>query len=234
MNWLGRCAVKGALLPGFVGLAFLICSWLIALPARGQAPPGPLEPKPGVKPEPPRPIQPGTIRVRVNEVTAPVTVLNAEGELVLNLEKKDFHVFDNGIERPIDQWDLGGDHLSIVLVAETSSHIEPLMPAIHKASIVFTQTVMTLSGSAAVIGYDDDITLLQPFTSDQDTIEKTIRDLKVGYSGMRLYDAMSRAVSLLDKQPTNRRRVMLILGEAQDSGARTSWARCCARRSWRT
>jgi VWFA-related protein len=148
-----------------------------------------------------------------------VTVLNEKGDVVLDLEKKDFHIFDNDLEQPIDHWDLGGDPLSIVLVAETSSHIEPLMPAIHSTAIVFTQTVMALSGDAAVIGYDDTVDLLQRFTSDQDTIERTIRNLRIGTSGMRLYDAMGRAVSLLEKEPSSRRRVMLVMGEAHDSGS---------------
>ena len=202
-------------------MAFVILACLIALPARGQAPAGPLEPRPGVKPEapPPRPAAKGTIRVRVNEVTAPVTVLNAKGDVVMDLEKKDFHIFDNDLEQPIDHWDLGGDPLSIVLVVETSSHIQPLMPAIHSTAIVFTQTVMALSGDAAVIGYDDTVDLLQRFTSDQDAIERTVRNLRIGTSGMRLYDAMGRAVSLLEKEPASRRRVMLVMGEAHDSGS---------------
>ena len=45
----------------------------------------------------------GTIRVRTNEVTAPVTVLDRQGEMVMDLSQKDFHVFDNGAEQPIDR-----------------------------------------------------------------------------------------------------------------------------------
>ena len=48
-----------------------------------------------------------TIRVRTSEVTAPVTVLDHQGEMVMDLAQKDFHVFDNGVEQPIDHWDLG-------------------------------------------------------------------------------------------------------------------------------
>jgi VWFA-related protein len=212
-------------LPADLLLATVLVWVLACIPAAtasAQAPAGPLEARPGAKPEsaPPPPADAkNTIRVRVNEVTAPVSVVDERGEPVLNLEKKDFHIFDNDLERPIEHWDLGGDPLSIVLVAETSSHIEALMPAIHQASIVFTQTVMALSGDAAVIGYDDTVDLLQSFTSDQDTIERTIRGLRIGTSGMRLYDAMARAVTLLEKQPENRRRVMLVMGEAHDSGS---------------
>ena len=44
----------------------------------------------------------------------------------------------------------------MVLAVETSSHIEPMLPAVRKTGIIFTQTVMAKSAEAAVIGYDDD------------------------------------------------------------------------------
>src|SRR6202021_791020 len=71
------------------------------------------------------------IRVYTNEVIAPVTVLNKRGQLVLDLEEKDFHIFDNGVEQKIVHWDLGGDPLAVALVIETSSHIQGLAPVIR-------------------------------------------------------------------------------------------------------
>ena len=66
------------------------------LPLRAQDTQGPIAPKPGATvqkaPE-------NAIRVRVALVNAPVTVHDAKGELVLDLQKKDFHVLDNGVEQ---------------------------------------------------------------------------------------------------------------------------------------
>jgi hypothetical protein len=63
------------------------------------------------------------ICVHSNEVVVPVTVLNNRGEQVLDLAQKDFHVFDNGAEQPIDHWDMAGDPLAVALVLETSTRI---------------------------------------------------------------------------------------------------------------
>lgn len=192
----------------------------LAGPGWGQAPAGPLPPKPGAQPQTaPPPKAKNEIRVRVNEVTAPVTVRDRKGELVLDLGKGDFHVFDNGVEQTIDHFDLGGDPLAIALVTETSSRIEALMPAIRSTGIVFSQTVMAQTGEAAVISYNDSIDVLQPFTTDHDLVEKAIHRLQIGTSGSRLYDALSRGVELLERQPTNRRRVIVTLGEAIDTGS---------------
>ena len=200
-----------------LGLALLSA----AGPASGQAPPGPLQQKPGVKPEPlPTAEQRRqAIHARVNEVITPVTVTNHAGEMILDLAQKDFHVYDNGAEQKIEHFDLGGDPLSVVLVVETSSHIEPMMPTVHQSGIIFTETVMGMTSEAAVIGFDDDVDLLQKFTTDPDAVESVIRRIRTGTSGVRLYDAMERGISLLEERPAVRRRVLVVVSEAQDAGS---------------
>jgi VWFA-related protein len=206
-----------------IQLAWLLAAVLVlGAPATwGQAPAGPLHPNPGAPPESPRPAQKvrAAVRVRVNLVNTPVTVSDDKGELVLDLTEKDFHVFDNGVEQQITHFDLGGDPLAVALVVETSSRIEALLPAVRRTGIVFTQTVMAQTADAAVIGYDDTVTLLQRFTSSQDTVQKTIDNLREGTSGARLYDALSRAITLLREQPASQRRIIVIMGEATDTGS---------------
>jgi VWFA-related protein len=198
--------------------AAILASWTMfrAPGARGQSSQGPIEPKPGaVVQKPPD----SSIRVRVALVNAPVAVTDSKGELILDLQQKDFHVFDNGIEQKVESFDLGGEPLSAVLVFETSSHLAPLLPAVQKSGIVFTQTVLGPSGDAAVVGYSDRVEQLLPFTADHDKIEKTIGSLKAITSGARLYDALSTSVGMLRDRPASRRRVIIVIGEARDSGS---------------
>jgi VWFA-related protein len=184
--------------------------------ARAQQAQGPIAPKPGTQvqkaPE-------GAIRVNVALVNAPVAVHDSKGNLVLNLQQKDFRVLDNGVKQTIDSFDLGSEPLSVVLVFETSARIGPLLPAVQKSGIVFTQTVIGPSGEAAVIGYNDEVDRLLPFTVDHDRIEKSIGDLTQGTGGAKVYDAISAAVDLLRKQPETRRRVIIVVGEAVDTGS---------------
>jgi VWFA-related protein len=203
--------------------ALLAASLGFLTPARGQgAPAGPIQPKPGVRLEQPPPAeqQKHAIRARVTEVTAPVIVRDPRtGEMILSLTKDDFRVYDNGAEQKIDHFDLGGDSLSIVLAVETSSHVQPMLPAIRQSGIVFTEAVMGQTAEAAVLGYDDTVDLLQSFTTDVDAVQRTINRLPVGSSGMHLYDAAARGIALLEQRPAGQRRVMVVIGEAQDSGS---------------
>src|ERR1700722_17931837 len=91
------------------GLAALALWMAFSAPASSaQGTQGPLTPKPGAaaqqNPE-------GTIRVKIAVVNAPVVVTDAKGELILDLQQKDFHVFDNGVEQTVDTFDLGGEPL---------------------------------------------------------------------------------------------------------------------------
>jgi len=188
-----------------------------------QAPAGPLPPRPGapIKPAPvPNVLQPPPqIHVQVTAVSLPVTVRDRQGDLALNLSERDFRVYDNGAIQQLSHFSVGGDPLNVVLIAETSSRIEPLLPAVRRTGIIFTQVVMGQTGEAAVLGFDDEIRVLVPFTADHDRVEKTIEKLPEGTSGARLYDALARGISLLESEPTSRRRVILVLSEAADTGS---------------
>ena len=203
-------------------------SWLLlaALAAAGQvlgqAPTGPLPPKPGVPVQlPPK----SEIKVQVALVTTPVTVRDSRGAMIHNLEARDFQVTDNGSAQKISHFDLGGDPISLVILIETSSRIEPFVPEMRKTGILFTQTVMGPTGEAAVVGFNDSVDKLQDFTSSADQIESTVANLKLGTSGSKLYDAMAVGVEMLSSRPQataekpGRRRVMLILSEALDDGS---------------
>ena len=201
----------------FAASLALFIAWIaFATPAHTQGTSGPVAPKPGATVQN---APDGAIRVKVALVNTPVAVSDAKGELILDLDKRDFHVLDNGVEQTIESFDLGAEPLSVVLVFETSSHIATILPAVQKSAILFTQTVVGPSGEAAILGYSDGVDRLLPFTFDSDQIEKTITNLKVGTGGAHLYDALSDAVGLLEDRPVSRRRVIIVVGEARDSGS---------------
>jgi len=158
-------------------------------------------------------------------VNTPVTVRNANGEMVHNLEAADFRITDNGVEQSISHFDLGGEPISLVVLVEKSSRLEAVMPEIRKTGILVTQTVMGPYGEAAIVGFDDTITKLQDFTTNADAIETTMTRLKEGTSGSRLFDAMAVGVEMLSGRPQSsgnengRRRVILIIAEAHDLGS---------------
>ena len=202
------------------GMFLLLCGCL----ARAQETrEGPIEPQPGI------PIQKGpplsTIKLQSILVNTPVTARDAKGEMVHDLDVKDFHVTDNGVEQKISHFDLGSEPMSIVVVVETSSRVTAILPEIRKTGTLLTQTVMGPDGEAAIVGFNDSVDKLQDFTTNADEIETKITRLKEGTDGARLFDAMKLGVEMLSGRPAatptkpGRRRVMLVLAEAVDKGS---------------
>ncbi|MGC1106288.1 MAG: VWA domain-containing protein, partial [Candidatus Acidiferrales bacterium] len=161
-----------------------------------------------------------SIRTQVNEITTPVTVVDKQGNFILDLQEKDFHVFDNGAEQRINRWGLDDHPLALALVVENSSHVDMMAREIRSNGIVVTETLMAEDGVAAVIGAGDTAEVRQAFTSDHDAVEKAIQGVQFNDDGMRLYDAMWEGALLLEKQPDTSHRVLLVISEAQDSGSK--------------
>ena len=208
----------------FLWLLPLVAATVLGFTPRACAqeePVGPIHPKSGVKPEPvpQSEIDKQAIRVRVSEVTAPVTVRNSSGEMVLDLTEKNFRVYDNGTEQKLDHFDVGGDPLSIVLLVETSLHVEPMLPAIQHVGAVFTEAVMGTTSEAAVLSFDSTVDTRLKFTTDPDDVQDTVKHLQVGSDEVLLYDGMMRGIAMLEQRPAVRRKILVVVSEAQDSGS---------------
>ena len=202
------------------GSVAALCLLSMAVCAAAQAPEGPMTPPPGAT------IQKApAIKLRTVLVNTPVTVRDVKGEMVHSLEESDFRITDNGVPQKITHFNLGGDPISLVVVVETSARIGPILPQIRKSGILITQTVTGPTGEGAVVGFDDEVQTLLDFTNSPDAMEKAIAGLREGGRGVRLFDAMSRAVAMLSARPEvsqtelGKRRVMLVIGEAHDSGS---------------
>lgn len=207
---------------GIGARAILLTAAALALGSAGasaqtQGPVKPAQPPPPPQQAQQRQGQP--LRIITRLVSAPAVVRNSKGEMVLDLDKKDFSVSDNGVKQVVDHFDIGGDPVSAVLVVETSGRIAPVLPAIQKAGIVFTDAVLGETGEGAVISYDSEVTTVSPFTSNYDALEKVISRLPQGADSARLFDGMAAAINMLRDQPEDRRRVIVTIGEPIDRGS---------------
>ena len=94
-----------------------------------------------------------------------------------------------------------------------------MFPSVKHAGIVFTETVMALTSEAAVISYDSTVDLQQKFTTDPDSVQYAVEHLPLGVDNEHLYDAMAKGIAMLDERPAVRRRIMVVVGESQDTGS---------------
>ena len=206
----------------------LVCIAILTatIPILAQAPSVPIPQQPQM------PVQrapEARIRKHVLLVNTPVTVVNRNGELVSDLDAKDFQVTDNGVPQKIAYLDLGSMPLSLVILVETSSRIEPLLAEMRKTGILFADAVMGPSDEAAVVGFHDSVDNLADFTTSHEEIQHTINELNGGMGRSKLFDAMADGVNKLsrhlERQSTSdapeHHLVMVIMSEATDIGSET-------------
>jgi VWFA-related protein len=208
-----------------LALLFLSC-FTYARPLTAQAPEGPLPPPPPGSQIQPTPEALAKISARVTLVNTPVTVRDANGVMLHDFDERDFIVTDNGIPQEITHFDVGGDPISLVILVETSSRVDPFLPQLQKTGILFTEQVMGPDAEAAVVGFDSSLKTLQGFTRSHEAIQAAFSGLKTGESGICLFDAMAAGVEMLSDRrkatkqtPVPGRRVLLILSEALDTGS---------------
>ncbi len=194
----------------------LTLALLLVLPSASPADGGASQPPPA----PPRPEAPGyRVRVKVELVAAPVVVRDPQGEFVYDIRRDEVEVYDNGLPQQLSAFELASAPVSLVLLINTSQRVAPLLERVQPSGILFSSYVMGQNGEAAVITFDDEITVRQEFSGDVDKLVKTVSQVRAGGSKARLADALDQAVALLVERPQGRRGVIVAVSEARDDGS---------------
>jgi VWFA-related protein len=148
-----------------------------------------------------------TLTVNTALVTIPVTVMDHNGKYVPNLQRRDFHVFENGVEQRIGYFAAVDQPFTVVLLIDTSGSTHFKMEEIQNAAISFVNQLKD-QDRVMVMSFDDQIRTLCDPTSDRDTLLRAIRRTRTG-GGTRLYDAVETVVQQKLKSITGRKAVVV-------------------------
>ena len=158
------------------------------------------------------------IRVPSRLVIAPTTVLTKDARFVHGLEVEDFRVYDNGRLQQA-QLDIESLPLSIVVAAQTNVVVREYVPEMARVASIVETLLMGADGEAAVLSFNDEIRILQPFTSASKPLEKAFHSLAPALEKSRTIDAILRGIELLNSRPTPRRRILLLMTQSSDGGS---------------
>lgn len=216
-----RVRVGGTLILTILAGAAVLSSPMAAQEGVTGGAPVYAKPKKQSPPPPASVKQKSDIRVQSNLVTTPVAVIDSSGQFVYNLDEKDFQILDNGVPQKIQSFETEMRPLALVIVIQTNNTVIPLLDQVHPLASMFSSLLVGTQGEAAVIFYNDRVTLGQDFSNDSDQLATTFRDFTARGDGARLNDALSRAISLLETRPKAERRVIVAFSNGYDSGSDT-------------
>ena len=167
------------------------------------------------------------IKMTVNEVIVPVTVTDEKGRFVNDLDAKDFHIFEDNKPQAIRFFTRERSQPVVVgflLDLSTASRIH--WKNFQEATEELVQNLLTGDPkySGYLVDYAQDAEIAVNTTTDPEPIVEKIRKLKPG-GGAALYDAIYLACTsrkLVQGEPIEPRRVIVILGDGHDNASKHS------------
>jgi len=204
---------------GFFRLYCIVSmAWLVSAAVAGaqQMPPA----------EPPLPLPQAqtvttTLRVTANEVLVPTLVEKPGGGVVYGLKPQDFVLEDNGVPQKIRvQEEMDTAPVALVVAVEQGGLSVLEFGKLAKLGPLLDLFLADGKGQAALVGFDSKPHLIRDFTHSSEKVNEDLKHLEPGDGGDAILDTVSYAVDLLESQPKEYRRVLLLISEERDHGSK--------------
>ena len=159
-----------------------------------------------------------SFKIDVQLVRLLVTVKNPDGDLVGSLESRDFELFDSGVEQNISVFEhQTSQPLSVTLLIDTSGSTAKDLKY-ETVSLAKFLSALVKEGNpddaAALYSFNDEVTLLNPFTRRLTQLEESLRPLKSD-AGTSLYDAIYLSTSAM--RGRDGRHVIVVVTDGGDT-----------------
>lgn len=226
-------------------------AWSVLTPPASAAPQqetqGPMRPH-GAPPEPQQPAAPPqqqvpqsghTLKAQTNLVDIFVTARGKHNDVISDLAKGDFKIYEDGQEQKVAYFDLEKNlPLTLGILIDTSGSMQNILDAEQDTASRFLHDIMRKGDEAMVIGFDFDVNLLADLTEDTSVLTRAIQGARIDAvaggvgptpgtlpagqnGGTDLYDAVYLACHDELNGQTGRKAVIL-LTDAEDTGSKLS------------
>lgn len=171
-----------------------------------------------------------TIRLDTDLVVIDVVATDRKGEYVKDLREDEFQLIEDGKPRKIDFFSVNDEAtltrpLAVVFALDMSGSLKPEETRmLREAALKFTE-VMKGDSVFAALGFNNNVKILQNFTSDGKDLEKAISKVRKFEGSTRIYDAIDRSITLLDRKAPKTirgrlvRRVVIVISDGFDSAS---------------
>ena len=162
-----------------------------------------------------------TIRATTNEVLVPTLVEKDHGQVVYGLKAGDFILEDNGVPQQVKvQEEMDTAPVALVVAVEQGRSSALEFDKTAKLGPLLQLFLGDGRGVAALVGFDSKPQLVRDFSSSIDDLSDDLKHLQPGDGGAAILDTVGYAVDLLQSQPKEFRRVLLLVSEQRDHGSK--------------
>jgi Ca-activated chloride channel homolog len=165
---------------------------------------------------------PPPIRVSVAEISLGVAVSDASGAFVRGLQRNDFRVLDNGVERPIVGFHPDDESGNAILLLETGpAAFFNKQYELRAAEMLLT--TLAPQDRVAIVCYSRSPSLLVDLTSDRTEVRAALEGLNftVGFGELNLVSSVVATLDWLAALPG--KKTIVLLSSGVDSTPQVDW-----------
>jgi len=164
--------------------------------------------------------QDSNLRVQSNVVLVPTLVKDAEGRVIYGLTQNDFLIDDDGVEQTVRLDDSAeSEPASVVVAIQTGRRAWREYSRMSGVGPMLTAVFNQLRSRVALVEFDSHVRLVEDFSEDQTSVYDDLKKLEPGDNEAAIRDAVDFSVRLLEKEPPERQRVLLLVSENRDHEA---------------
>ena len=161
-------------------------------------------------------------QIEVNLIELPVSVADAAGAPVTNLERKNFTILEDDKLQTISNFNFAANlPISIGVLLDHSYSMEKRMDQAKTAAIDFFKSILKKGDRAFIAGFAGDPTRNAPFVSDVSILDAQINALPKAGGGTALYDAI--VTGLYRFRTMQGRKALVVITDGDDTTSRLSW-----------
>ena len=163
------------------------------------------------------PSQQPPFRAETRLVVIHATVRNARGELVTDLQRDAFTVYENGKRQPVTLFRRDDIPVSLGLLIDNSGSMRTLRSKVEAAALALARA-SNPQDEIFVLNFNDKARIDVPLTSDVNVLDAGIARVdSIGGTAMR--DALDMAQTYLGEHGTRDRKVLLVITDGIDNAS---------------
>jgi len=157
-----------------------------------------------------------TLSVDVNLVLLHVSVQDEKGELIKNLKREEFVVYEDKIQQEISLFREEDVPVSMGMVIDNSGSMRTKRERVNKAAMTFVRT-SNPQDEIFLINFNDQVYIDQDFTKNHDDLRDVLEGIDAR-GGTSLYDAIYLSLEHIREGKEDKKALLLISdGEDRDS-----------------
>jgi VWFA-related protein len=162
------------------------------------------------------------IHINVERVNIGVIVTDSHGDFVEGLRREDFHIFDDGTERPITDFATLDEPAQIVLLIEAGPAVY-LFEGGHLRAAHALLDGLSPSDRVAIVKYAEAPQAVLDFTADKPAASAALDNLhfNLGFGQLNLSSSLSAVLHRLTSLP--RKKTVVLLSTGVDTSPENEW-----------